>query len=183
MNIFKLTIFPLLIVFTLCSNSYCQIFHINEKDNPEISLENYMDARINGAVRLKDIRYPDEFFDCLKPLGEPKEKDHKTYYGVGETITFKYIGFEIHYGAVSQPEFVLSLITFEKGSELVIDDGNTLKAEMPFKSYIKDIANINMNFANQKRVKVDVPGDDGVDILIDLEDGIIKRMKCYFTRS
>jgi len=171
-NIFKLTLFTLLIVFTLCSNTYCQIFHINEKDNPEISLENFMNARLNG-VRLKDIRYPDEFFDCLKPLGEPKEKDHKTYYGVGETITFKYIGFEIRYGAMSQPEFVLTGIEFYGSVGLKIDNENTLRPGNPIESYIKNAEFAGLNFNNREKITVDVPEDDGVRILIDLEDGPI----------
>ena len=183
-NIFKLTLFTLLMVFTLCSNTYCQIFHINEKDNPEILLENFMNARLNGAVRLKDIRYPDVNFDVLKPLGYQR-KDHKVIVieGVGERMILTFAGLKIYYEALNQPEFVLSMIIIEKGGKLVLDDGNILKAEMLFKSHIKDVANINMNFANQKRIRVDVPGDDGVSILMDLEDGIIKRIRCYFTGS
>ena len=94
-----------------------------------------------------------------------------------------FAGLKIYYEALNQPEFVLSMIIIEKGGKLVLDDGNILKAEMLFKSHIKDVANINMNFANQKRIRVDVPGDDGVSILMDLEDGIIKRIRCYFTGS
>ncbi len=182
-NNFKLTLFTLLIVFTLCSNTYCQIFHINEKDNPEISLENFMNARING-VRLKNIRYPDVNFDVLKPLGKPRAKDHIIHEGVGERITFKYIGFDIHYGALSQPEFVLKQIEFHGSGSvgLKIDNENTLRTGNPIESYIKNVANAGVNFADREKITVDVPGDDGVRIRIDLEDGIIKKMVLRFIK-
>lgn len=179
-NLLKLTLFAVLIVFTLSNNTYCQVFHINEKNNLEISLEDYLDARINGAVRLRDIRYPDDNFDVLKPLGEPRAKDQKIHEDVGETITFKYIGFELHYSALSQPEFVLQGIHFYEGAELLLNNGNRIRAETPFKSHIKGLANVGINFADQDKIKVDVPEDDGAWIKIIKEEGIIKKMIFYF---
>ena len=183
-NLFTRTLFTLLILFTLSNNTYSQIFHINEKGNPEISLEKYMSARINGIVQLKDIRYPDDNFDCLKPLGEPREKDLIIHEGVGETITFKYLGFEIRYGALSQPEFVLKGIEFYGSGSvgLKIDNENTLRLGNPIESYIKNAEFAGLNFTDQEKIKVDVPGDDGVRILIDLEDGIIKKMVLRFIK-
>ena len=172
-----LTVF---LVWIVSIPSFGQVFHINEKNNPEISLEKHMNARINGAVRLRDIRYPDDNFDVLKPLGQPLKKISKIYEEVGETITFIYPGFEISYGALSQPEFVLTGISFHVGARVVLDDGNMLRVGNPIESYMKNVANAGINFADQEKIKVDVPGDDGVWIVIYLEDGIIKKMDYRF---
>jgi len=170
-----------LMEFAVSQQQCGNLFRLNPLGFPgwpiQLPLHRFEQARLGGVFPIRDLKpsVHDDNFDFLASLGEPLEVDHQIHEGIGENMYFIYDDFKIYYGGLSQPEYQLMAIEFSSPeAELVFEEGQVLKIQADFSCYLKAID------PGQQLVKIHIPEDHGMRILITQQDGIINGMKFRF---
>lgn len=171
-------LFTLILLISVIAAS-SQSFVRNSYGTLETSVKPILNATINGKVKIKDIYYPDDNFQCLSPLGNVELEERHSV--VGDEYEFSFDGLLLSFDNINtESKMTLLYIEIVEGDSFIsINNANPLKANSRFIDFLDPSEKGRIDMTGSKEIDVRFPDDEGNHMLFETIDGKICKIRIW----